>query len=270
MKSTFYFVIALLLHACTISSPEIHYEISQNEAFEDQELTAWVNNGPVTLVSKNENRCMKILECTDFNKDGYDDLLLEIHIGCGGNCCANQYQIFTYDGEQFIASEKLGYDWDGIEVVETAEGFTFRVETVNEGFGNHSLCEDKVETFLLKGHTLTRIHLLEDKKTPAISAIYACEFEDTKDQILQLKHDLDNDDLEDVITCAYWSRWSRIVEWSIQFGNGRSYKYEGETLPKRIGILSTKTNGMHDLVLECDEVLRWDGDRYTNKAIKSD
>lgn len=262
MNSTFCFVIVLALSLCSNTSTEIQYEITDNGASEDQELIAWVNDKPVTLVSKDKNRCMKIVECTDFNNDGYRDLLLEIRIGCGGNCCANKYQIFTFDGGQFIASEIMGYDWDGIEVEETSDGFTFKIQTVNEGFGNHSLCQDKEETFLLKAHSLQLIQIIEDKELPAISAIYASEFEGKEDQTLQLRFDLDGDGLEDLITSSYWFRWGRISQWSIQFGNGQTYKYEGEATPKRIGVLDSKTNGVHDLVLECDKVLRWNGLGY--------
>lgn len=51
--------------------------------------------------------------------------------------------------------------------------------------------------------------------------------------------------------------------WSVKFANGKSY--ETSEGIKRIGVLSSKTNGVHDLVLDFDGIMIWDGRKYKEK-----
>lgn len=48
---------------------------------------------------------------------------------------------------------------------------------------------------------------------------------------------------------------------SIMFGNGKVFEIPGIDI--RIGILKSVTNGMHDLFMGCDEILKWSGENYT-------
>jgi hypothetical protein len=74
--------------------------------------------------------------------------------------------------------------------------------------------------------------------------------------------DIDNDYKIDTLSASYWWRWGRLSWWKINFGNGSTYYCEEYSSPKRIGIMKSTTNDVHDIVLECDEILKWNGETY--------
>lgn len=246
--------------ATSIAQNPIHYYLTNEDSFEDRELKAVVNEKVFTLIGKEDNLCIGIEKIGDFNKNGYDDVLVEIINGCGGNCCGNSYQIFSFNGQVFKETVQVGYDWDGIEISESSVEFNFIVQTVNEGVGNTEMCNDKVETFRLENYNLELVNVVEKQKLNAITELKANDFKGRENEVLFLTFDLDGDGKMDKLTCSYWERWGRITNWEIEFGNGKSY--EGASSPKRIGIMNTKTNNVNDLVLECDEILKWDGWKY--------
>jgi len=255
------FVLLLFgLLACNFSENEISYYHSHDDSYDNQELIAEVNGDLYTLISKEGKLCFRIEKIADFNKNGHEDVLVKIIHGCGGNCCGDSYQIFSYDGEAFRAAEVIGYDWDGIEIIESFDGFQFVVESINEGFGNAEMCGDKVETFRLKDYDFELIEIVEDQKLSAIAELRSSDFKGREDETLHLEFDLNGDGHTDIISCTYWPRWGRIGQWQITFANGETYK--GVTSPKRIGIMDSKTNNVHDLVLECDELVSWNGVGY--------
>jgi hypothetical protein len=256
----------LIIFAFIISISEssaqnpIHYYLTNENSYDYQELKAIVNDVVFTLISKEYKLCISIEKIADFNKNGYEDILVEIINGCGGNCCGNSYQIFSYNGQVFKETEQVGYDWDGIEISESSVGFNFIIQTAPEGAANTDMCNDKIETYRLKDYTLELINIIKDQKLNAISELKADDFEGKEDEILFLTFDIDGDGKVDKIECSYWERWGRISSWNIKFGNGKSF--EGNSSPKRIGILNSKTNNVYDLVLECDEILKWNGLKY--------
>lgn len=48
--------------------------------------------------------------------------------------------------------------------------------------------------------------------------------------------------------------------WHIVFANGKEFNSNSDA--RRIGILHTTTNGVYDLVLDCDRVVKWNGKEY--------
>ncbi|KFC58305.1 hypothetical protein FEM08_29090 [Flavobacterium gilvum] len=239
---------------------KIQYYLTNKNSYENQELKAIINKKTFTLINKKVGLCFEIMKIKDFDKDGFEDVLLEIINGCGGNCCGNSYQIFSYNGTSFKKSKTVGYDWDGIDILPSPEGFKFIIQTVNEGAGNTEMCNDKIETYQFKNYDFELINVVTDKKLDAITEIKASDFEGKEDKELFLFYDLDGDGKKDKFTCKYWARWGRISEWKINFGNGNWY--EGTSSPKRIGIINSKTNNVNDLVLDCDEILKWEGKKY--------
>jgi len=254
-------IFALIISFTTsIAQNPIHYYLTNEGSYDQQELKAVVNDKVFTLISKDDQLCIGIEKKGDFNKNGYEDILVKIINGCGGNCCGNSYQIFSYNGQEFKETEQVGYDWNGIEISESSVGFNFIIQTVNEGVGNTDMCNDKVETYQLKDYDLELINVVKEQKLNSITELKASDFEGRENEVLFLNYDLDGDGKIDKLTCSYWERWGRITNWKIEFGNGKSFK--GESSPKRIGIMNTKTNDVNDLVLECDEILKWNGLKY--------
>ena len=259
MKSILKIFIVIASITTSVAQKPIHYYITNERFQEEQELKAVVDEKEFTLIGK-DPICPKIIKTDDFNKNGFTDVLIEIINGCGGNCCANSFQIFSFNGEVFKKTARVGYDWDGIEISESSVEFNFIVQTAYEGYGNTDMCNDKIETFRLKNYDFELVNVVEDKKLNAITELKSSAFAGREGDILFLNFDLDGDEKIDKITCSYWPRWGRMINWKIEFGNGKSF--EGTSLPKRIGIMNTKTNNVHDLVLECDEILKWNGSKY--------
>ena len=82
------------------------------------------------------------------------------------------------------------------------------------------------------------------------------------DNRISLTFDIDNDYKTDTLSASYWWRWGRLSWWKINFGNGSTYYCEEYSSPKRIGIMKSTTNDVHDIVLECDEILKWNGETF--------
>jgi hypothetical protein len=67
-----------------------------------------------------------------------------------------------------------------------------------------------------------------------------------------IEFDLDGDGKKDVISGRFWDRWG-VIFWTVKFANGKEF---ATTEPcKRIGVLATATNGVHDLVCDQDLVI---------------
>lgn len=242
-----------------LNEDPIHFYFSDEDKRFSSVLKAVVNDKVYTLTNREDNKCLRIEKIGDFDKDGYKDILIRVVNSCGGNCCGDSYQTYSYNGKEFISSEIVGYDWNGIEVSESSNGYDFIIETINEG-ANTNMCNNKVETYRFKEHKLELINTIKDTKLKAITEITAKDFEGRENEELFLTFDLDNDGEIDKITCSFWARWGRIGEWKIQFGNGKLFKDDSN--PKRIGILNSKTNDVYDIVTECDDVLKWNGNNY--------
>ena len=240
----------------------IKYYMTENESRVDRELKAVFNNKTYTLISRKDNLCVGIEKIADFNKNGYDDVLVVILNGCGGNCCGDSYQIFSFNGQVFKKTAIIGYDYNGITISNSSNGYNFIVQTTRLGMRDKSdeMCPNKIENFRLVGYEFKLMNVVKEKKIPAIVELKSSDFNDDDKKRLFLNFDLDNDGLVDKITCSYWWKYASITDWKIQFGNGKSFK--GDNNLRRIGILASKTKNVHDLVIDCDEILKWNGTTY--------
>ena len=264
-------ILQLLIFFITVANEaqnSIEYSLTQNSDYHD-EIKAVINNKEYTLIPFEEALCLRIVRGDDFNNDQYEDVLVKHITACGGNCCANSYQMFSFDGNKFHKSDLIGYDWNGIEVVETELGFSFVIDDVHEGAGNTSMCNDRVLVYKLIEHKFELINEIIDQQVPAIVQLTSEDFEKTYyddlgnvNNRISLTFDIDNDYKIDTISASYWWRWGRLSWWKINFGNGSTYYCEEYSSPKRIGIMKSTTNDVHDIVIECDEILKWNGETF--------
>ena len=103
------FILCLIVVSLTSEAQkEIHYYRANEDSPDSTELRALVNGIEFTLIGHEEFICFDIEKTHDFNHNGFEDVLVEIKIGCGGTCCADSYTIFSYDGQNFRQTEVVG------------------------------------------------------------------------------------------------------------------------------------------------------------------
>ncbi len=94
----------------------------------------------------------------------------------------------------------------------------------------------------------------------AVKEIKSSDFNRQGGSPLRLVYDLDDNGITDYIECMYWSRWgSMMVEHFVL--NGKEIDDPiGSAF--RIGVLSSKTKGYHDLVFDENNIYKWNGKEY--------
>jgi len=76
----------------------------------------------------------------------------------------------------------------------------------------------------------------------------------------KLLFDLDGDNRLDTVFTEPYHKWNSSI-CSVNFANGISLNWIAIAVV-RVGVLPTKTNGVHDLVVNLDHVLVWNGKEY--------
>jgi hypothetical protein len=252
------FFLSTLLYSQT----SIKYEFHNKSQDGQNELKAIVHKKKYSLIRKSDGLCIEKEKIADFDNDGFDDVLVKIDQGCGAaSCCGAEYQLFSFNGLEFVKSPVVGYDWNGIKISKTANRYLFEIDVTMEGAGNYEFCNNSVETYTVENHILKLVKVVKEVYIPSIKEVKSSEFERTDKQELSLKYDLDSDSKTDNIVFEDFVRWGRMT-WRIEFGNGKVY--EGDNSWKRVGILKSRTKGLNDLVVDCDIILKWNGKEYTD------
>ena len=260
MRTLLTITLLTIIYTSLVAQSNPKYALKYRETGSHNVLTATVKNKKHVIIKESEESCMNIEKTADFNGDGFTDALIRIINGCGGNCCGDSYQIVFYDGKNFHKSDIVGYDWDDIEIKKVGSGYTFRIETIDEGVGNSSLCENKVETFSVQDYDFVITDIVKDTYINSIKEVKWVDFEMNNDpDSLTLMYDINGDGKNDEFIFRSWDRWGRM-NWSIDFFNGKTYE-SGDSY-KRLGVLSTKTNSLNDLVADCGDILKWNGKDY--------
>ncbi|SNR16223.1 SH3 domain-containing protein [Tenacibaculum jejuense] len=254
-----------------LSPNKITYKIHRKDGDIHEELRAKIDGKEMSITKG----CFSILEVQDYNNDGLEDVLLE-HDACGGNCCGASISIYAFNGKEFVATKQVGYDFTGIGLhYDKNTVRQFAISNNHIGHGNTDLCEDERNTYVFDNFEFKLIHTEKDRKLKAIKEIKSEDFlpdefgrESRETEVLSIAYDLDNNGTPDQITSGYWSRWGILHEVDIIL-NGKVLKNQKIGSPKRVGILKTKTNNVHDLVIECDKIFVWNGKKYVYDKKKS-
>lgn len=201
---------------------------------------------------------LNIIEQTDFNLDGIDDILVEI--GYGGNNKGLSYFFVTYDGNGlFHVTDEFGNEevrenpkienWNGIPSVSIIE--------VNAG-----MCIEEhhkyQKRYILEHGEAIRVEFKKIEELPAIKEVRHTDFSDDNNKIITMKYDINNDGIEEQFLVRYWERWSSVLFELIIKGT----KYSCHLGCSRVGILPTTTNGYHDIVADLDRIYKWNGKTY--------
>lgn len=199
----------------------------------------------------------------EVNGNGSQDALIEDVIACGGNCCANAYFFVAYRGDgHFERSPAFGYSWDTPKIKQWKGLNSVVVLSHNEGM-NQQNAEESFARYVLDSGQAVKVEESTRNELVAIVELRSKEFDfDRKDQILVVKYDINGDGIEDELGGRLWQRWGRIL-WYVKLSNEETY--ESSTGCKRIGILQSSTNGLHDIVCDQDDIWQWSDGKYVDQ-----
>ena len=209
-------------------------------------------------------RCMEIIDTLDFDGNGYTDALIMDILACGGNDSPNAFFFCSYvrESDSFLLSEEFGQSWE-YPVIENWKG-TPSVQVISNSQGMSTDMAKRTERFVLEKGKAIRVEYEEAKRMPAIIELRSADFnEKDKEKGKKIRFDLDGDGKKDEISGTYWERWGSMG-WSVTLANGKIVA--GDDARKRVGVLPSKTRGVHDLVLDLDEVLVWNGEKFVEKV----
>lgn len=240
--------------------PKIQYAITQLDktTFSTGALVAAINGKRQVLVSKSKNKCLQIIDQRDFDGDGSLDALVEDITACGGNCCPNHFFFASAlpDGT-FAVSDEFADSWTD-PVIERWKGRWSVVVVSNNAGMNRERPVEFTRRFVLEAGKAVKVEEHERKDMKSIVEMRSEIFKNDQEKH-SIKYDLDGDGKKDTISGKLWERWGSIL-WTVEFANGKIFS--SNTACKRIGVLATKTDGVHDLVCDQDTVLHWDGSEY--------
>ncbi|MEM7091844.1 MAG: hypothetical protein AAF567_02480 [Actinomycetota bacterium] len=199
--------------------------------------------------------CFDIETVEDFDSDGYDEALLWHVASCeGGGCCGTAYSFLdvTSDGEFVLTDRSIrsvyAPEWardDGQWVV------TVRADPAREATRLHEI----IQRFALERSELV---VLEEFDVPELEALV--EIRSSFDGDQELAFDLSGNGAAEIIRCNNDRDIRHLVRCTLGSGTGnpRDLPFGGD----RVGVLSTRTDGWHDLVVDLDRVFQWDRFRY--------
>jgi len=218
------------------------------------------------LIPEDRHGDIHLEKIADFDANGFDDVLVRYSYGASAG---SDYQIFSFDGQAFVASSKQGNDRGLIGLSKRSDGsYTFEIETNLEGY-NTEICQNKTEIFQLENGDFKRIQLIKTLYKKALYEVRSASFENLDPKgALTFAYDLNDDGTKDIIKFTYWERWGRMFFQSFEISGVGSIKSKIKSSdysnPKRLGVLPTKTKGFYDLVFDCGTVLKWNGSTYIN------
>ena len=161
----------------------------------------------------------------------------------------------------FITTKGFGDTWE--EPIIDAIGGILHVKTIetSEGVDNTEMSRS-THWYVLEGQQVKRVETEEHEALETLKEVKSSDLsDDEKKQGTSLVFDIDSDGEMDTIKISYWERWGSL-QWEAKLSSTSldSPPLSGDG--KRIGILPSKTNGVHDLVNHIDMIYRWDGNQY--------
>ena len=204
----------------------------------------------------------EIFSEVDLDQDGFNEVILKMHHG--GNCCGYEYAVVSYRGGNFFSiaehPELDGVSFPSVKVIGLASKPTLQVINIGEGTeGSFGSAMNILE--FVSGELRTVSKTLNAAVLPAMIEVNASEFDPDAPSDIIREFDADDDGIADRLICRYWARWLSIVceVESSKFGlTKENYGC------KRVGVLSTQTNGLKDLVCNRLSVLKFDGERFVS------
>ncbi|MFP2906557.1 hypothetical protein ACLESD_16120 [Pyxidicoccus sp. 3LFB2] len=201
---------------------------------------------------------LDVLFVADFDGDSRNDALVQA--SPGGNGAPPCYLFASVKAKGKVVLTKATFcSWRGTpRMVERDEGMAFTVHT-DEHEGTQTFHYSRGRARLLSEDIPERKDAVLEYTSDELWALATEQAQSPGDTHHLLKYDLDADGQEETLDCSGWERWSGI-RCDILRADGRPIGSIGAC--KRVGVLPSKTQGMHDLVCNDSYVSRWNGDQY--------
>jgi hypothetical protein len=207
----------------------------------------------------------KLAQVLDLNGNGYQEALIEDYSGSGTSNCHKEFFVCYFDPtkEKFEISNSFGSSCPTPEIVNKDGKKLIKLIVSEQGFDKVEMIEH-TEYYQFNGSE--KVKLVETIKTEPISAVkelLASHFnEENGTEEITLEFDLDKNGQIDKIVAGYWFRWG-VLDWRVYMnGNGKPILSSNG---KRIGVLSTTTHGVHDLINDLNIVYFWNGEEYVSR-----
>lgn len=242
-----------------LAESSIHYEIIGEGLFDFEGSLEATFNGVTTTVAGVEG-CLLLEDVQDFNTDGYDDALMVNVQACGGNMIGNTFFFVFYDGVTFQRSQDFGYSWIGATVESWQGMLTVYTEGNNAGGNTHD--EERIQQrHILRDGQAVKVWEYISQELPTLVELRSSAFDDETYQAsdtIDFSYDLNQDGRQEIISCHLWMRWGALM-CEVAFADGTTI-----SLPscKRIGVLESISNGMHELVCGDETLIVWRDNGY--------
>lgn len=248
-----------------VNSPDIQYSITGNTDIgsSDSQLCATIDGEKVVIGSINyvfgpDNMGnMNIFEQDDYNGDGIRDVLVyDANIGSGGG---STWAFITYAGDN---------TFDKSNLFSEASYYEPEITTVNGQKVLDFIKVDMGQRIVKERHGLKNGNVvsfdLPKSKTQAYTPLKSINMEDLGENG-SFNFDLNGDGISEKITTTGSYHFGRSFIFKM---NGMEYEFTVENALWGAGtlhLLKTKTNGVHDIMVEQDTRLmyKWDGSTYT-------
>lgn len=259
MKNYALFVVLMVFGLSTVVSAQEMSEISYavTGGIFDSVFEATIDGKSHVVADLPE--CLQLEDVQDFDGDGYLDALVSDVIACGGNGVGNRHFFVYYDGENFHATETFGYSW-AAPVVEPWQG-TITVYTVSDNVGLNNEDEQIIrERHILRDGQAVQVWMEESEEIEALLELRSSAFnllDYDPDATLAMTFDFDDDGQGETMTCSFWQRWGTL---------DCNVALKGKALNisscRRVGVLASMHNGVHDIVCGDETVYSWTGESY--------
>lgn len=222
-------------------------------------VTATVNGQVYQVIPAVDSGCLVIVSQQDFDGNGTTDALIEDLSACGGNGAGSSYFFISYLGEgYFRVSNPTDCCARQDPVIEGWQGRPSVVVTLsNEGVNQEDPETTRIRYVLRSGEAVKVEESTKGNLVALAELRYAQFTQGRVNQVLRLRYDLNRDGVPDTLFGTPWERWGRI-NWSARLSGVGDIPERGDANCKRLGVLGSMTNGVHDLVCDQDTILRWD------------
>jgi hypothetical protein len=242
-----------------LPSSRIEYFVKEN-IFEFGALHAKENGKTYQLIDKSLEKCLSVIDQRDFDNNGLVDALVAHITACGGNCCGDEFFFVSAFGDgHFEISENFVDSWWTPAVEKWRNRWSVVISSDNVGC-NTDRPQEVTRRFILVAGKAIKVEERWRKDMKSIVDMRSEIFDgNNEDETHSIEFDLDGDGKKDQISGKLWWRWG-VIMWTVRFAGGK--EFSSDMSCKRIGVLSSKTNGINDLVCGQDSVLRWNGVEY--------